>query len=98
MPRKKAEGEPKSVSFKSAKGEVTFTARSRKELPEPEPVLEEVQDIEEVPEPPPLVRQPRRQQNVPPAPATPGLYDSLHEHLQTRAERHSQRWADFLIT
>ena len=94
MPRKKAEGEPKSVSFKSAKGDVTFTARSRKKLPDPEPVLEKEQDIEEVPE----TLKPRRQQNIPPAPVTPGLYDSLHEHLQTRSERHSQRWADFLIS
>ena len=94
MPRKKAEGEPKSVSFKSTKGEVSFTARSRKKKPpSPEPILEKEEE-----EPPPQVRQPRRQQNIPKAPETPGLYDSLHEHLSTRAERHSQKWGDFLIS
>ena len=94
MPRKKAEGEAKSVSFKSAKGVVSFKARSRKTALEvtPEEVLEVPQ------EPPPLVRQPRRQKGVSPAPETPGLYDSLHEHLSTRAERHSQKWGDFLIS
>ena len=92
MPRKKAEGEPKSVSFKSAKGEVSFTARSRKKkIPDPEPVLEKEEEA-------PQVRQPRRQQSIPKAPETPGLYDSLHEHLSTRAEQHSARWADFLIS
>ena len=40
MPRKEAEGEPKSVSFKTAKCEVSFTARSRKKIPDPDPVLE----------------------------------------------------------
>ena len=93
MPRKKAEGEPRSVSFKSAKGEVSFTARSRKKnLPDPEPVLEK--EEEETPQ----VRQPRRQQSVPKAPETPGMYDAIHEHLNTRAERHSQRWGEFLIS
>ena len=93
MPRKKAEGEPKSVTFKSAKGEVSFTARSRKQqIPESEPVLEK--EEEETPQ----VREPRRQQSIPKAPETPGLYDSIHEHLNTRSERHSQRWADFLIS
>ena len=92
MPRKKAEGEPKSVSFKSAKGEVSFTARSRKKkLPDPEPVLEK--EEEETPQVPP-----RRQQNIPKAPETPGMYDAIHEHLNTRAERHSQRWGEFLIS
>ena len=78
--RMKPEGEPKSVSFKSANGDVSFTARSRKKaVPEPEPVL---QDIEDVP----------KQATDP-----PGLYEMMHEHLNTRANRRVNAWQEFNI-
>ena len=43
--RTKPEGEPKNVTFKSTKGDVSFTARSRKKLPDPEPVLQDIEDV-----------------------------------------------------
>ena len=43
--RTKPEGEPKSVAFKSAKGDISFTARSRKKTPKTDPVLQDVEDI-----------------------------------------------------
>ena len=51
--RTKPEGEPKSVTFKSTKGDVSFTARSRKKLPDPEPVLQDIEDVpkQEAPQP-----------------------------------------------
>ena len=54
--RMKPEGEPKSVAFKSSKGDVSFTARSRKKLPDPEPVLQDIEDApkQEAQEPPGL--------------------------------------------
>ena len=76
--RAKPEGEPKSVTFKSTKGDVSFTARSRKKLPDPEPV----QDIEDVPK-----------QEAP----QPGLYELMHEHLHTRANRRVSAWQEFNI-
>ena len=78
--RMKPEGEPKSVAFKSAKGDVSFTARSRKKLPDPEPVL---QDIEE----------PKQEVQAEP----PGLYEMMHEHLHTRANRRVSAWQEFNI-
>ena len=77
--RAKPEGEPKSVTFKSTKGDVSFTARSKKKLPDPEPVL---QDIEDVPK-----------QEVQAA-DPPGLYELLHEHLNTRANRRMSAWQE----
>ena len=78
--RMKPEGEPKSVAFKSAKGDVSFTARSRKKLPDPEPVLQDIEDApkQEVQEP-------------------PGLYEMMHEHLNTRANRRVSAWQEFNI-
>ena len=76
--RTKPEGEPKSVAFKSAKGDVSSTARSRKKLPDPEPVL---QDIEDVPK--------QEVQEL------PGLYEMMHEHLNTRANRRVNAWQEF---
>ena len=80
--RTKPEGEPKSVAFKSAKGDVSFTARSRKKLPDPEPVL---QDIEDVPKQEVQAAEP------------PGLYEMMHEHLHTRANRRVSAWQEFNI-
>ena len=83
--RAKPEGEPKDVAFKSAKGDVSFTARSRKKLPDPEPVL---QDIEEAPQ----------KQEVRFSPAEPpGLYEMMHEHLHTRANKRVSAWQEFNI-
>ena len=80
--RTKAEGEPKSVIFKSTKGDVSFTARSRKKLPDPGPIL---QDIEDVPKQEVQAAQP------------PGLYELMHEHLNTRANRRMSAWQEFNI-
>ena len=80
--RTKPEGEPKSVTFKNTKGDVSFTARSRKKLPDPEPVL---QDIEDVPKQEVQAAQP------------PGLYEMMHEHLHTRANRRVSAWQEFNI-
>ena len=77
--RAKPEREPKSVAFKSAQGEVSFTARSRKKLPEP--VL---QDIE------------TPKQEVPQQ-ESPGLYELMHEHLNTRSNRRMNAWQEFNI-
>ena len=80
--------EPKSVSFKSAKGDISFTARKRAKQ---EPPLEAPPP--EAPPPPPLQRQPTRVK----APPTPGFYEQLHEHLSARGAQNSQRWGQFLI-
>ena len=80
--RAKPEGEPKSVTFKSTKGDVSFTARSTKKLPDPEPVL---QDIEDVPKQEVQAAEP------------PGLYEMMHEHLHTRANRRVSAWQEFNI-
>ena len=77
--RKKPEGLPKSVAFKSAKGDINFTARSRKKLPDPEPVLQDIEDI------------PKQ------AAEPPGLYEMMHEHLHTRANRRVNAWQEFNI-
>ena len=75
--RTKPEGEPKNVTFKSTKGDVSFIARSRKKLPDPEPVLQDIEDA------------PKQDQ--------PGLYELMHEHLPTRANRRVSAWQEFNI-
>ena len=89
--RTKPEGEPKSVAFKSAKGDVSFTARSRKKLPDPEPVL---QDIEDTPKQEASFG--TSSQRFSPA-EPPGLYELMHEHLNTRANRRVNAWQEFNI-
>ena len=79
--RKKPEGLPKSVAFKCAKGDINFTARSRKKLADPEPVLQDIEDIAE----------PKQ------AAEPPGLYEMMHEHLHTRANRRVNAWQEFNI-
>ena len=78
--------EAKSVSFKSAKGDISFSARKRAKQLEVEPPLE-------APPPQPLQRQPTQVK----APPTPGFYEQLHEHLSARGAQNSQRWGQFLI-
>ena len=97
------ESEPASVSFKSAKGDVSFSARKRAKPPEAAP------PSEPEPAPAPLVRVPPAkapalrpvragpQPTRVKAPPTPGLYDMLHEHLSARGAERSQRWGQFLI-
>lgn len=97
------ESEPASVSFKSAKGDVSFSARKRAKPPEAAP------PPEPEPAPAPLVRVPPAkapalrpvragpQPTRVKAPPTPGLYDMLHEHLSARGAERSQRWGQFLI-
>ncbi len=82
--------EPKSVSFKSTKGDISFSARKRAKAEVAEA------PIEPPPSPPPLQRQPRAPTQVK-APPTPGFYEQLHEHLSARGAQKSQRWGQFLI-
>ena len=76
--RIKPDGDPTSVSFKSASGDINFTAKSRKKK---EPVL---QDID--------TQEPREVQ-----PQQEGLYELMHEHLNTRSNRRTNAWQDFNI-
>ena len=97
------ESEPASVSFTSAKGDVTFSARKRAKPPQAAP------SPEPPPVPPPLVRVPPAKAPAPhpprarpqptrvKAPPTPGLYDMLHEHLSARGAERSQRWGHVRI-
>ena len=97
------ESEPASVSFKSAKGDVSFSARKRAKP------SEAALPLEPPPAPAPLVRVPPAkapalrpvragpQPTRVKAPPTPGLYDMLHEHLSARGAERSQRWGQFLI-
>ena len=81
--RRRADDDPTSVSFKSAKGDITFTARSRKKK-----VVEEVEPAQE----------PALPQALPqPAQEAPGLYELMHEHLNTRANRRMSAWQEFNI-
>ena len=85
------ESEPASIAFKSAKGDVSFSARKRAvkfETPEAPP--------EAPPSSPPIQRQTRAPTRVK-APPTPGFYEQLHEHLSARGDQKSQRWGQFLI-
>ena len=78
--RRKADGAPTSVSFKSAKGDISFTVRSRKK--------KEVEEVEE----------PALPQAFPqPAQEAPGLYELMHEHLNTRANSRVNAWQEFNI-
>jgi hypothetical protein len=96
------ESEPASVSFKSAKGDVSFSARKRAKpeaAPPPEPEPAPAPLVRVPPAKAPALRpvragpQPTRVK----APPTPGLYDMLHEHLSARGAERSQRWGQFLI-
>ena len=78
--RRKPEGDPTSVSFESAKGDINFTARSRKKK------VEEVQPAE-----------PAQVPQAQPAQEAPGLYELMHEHLNTRANRRVNAWQEFNI-
>ena len=97
------ESEPAIVSFTSAKGDVTFSARKRAKPPDAAP------PPESPPVAAPLVRVPpakapalhparaRQQPTQVKAPPTPGLYDILHAHLSARGAERSQRWEQFRI-
>ena len=79
---------PKSVSFKSAKGDISFAARKR------------AKQVEVAEPPPEAPSPPQRQQRVSTqakAPPTPGLYALMDEHLSARGAERSQRWGQFLI-
>ena len=79
--RMKPDGEPKSVAFKSASGDVSFTARSRKKA---EPVLQDIEDL----------AAPKQEVQ---AAEPPGLYEMMHEHLHTRANKRVSAWQEFNI-
>ena len=81
------ESEPASIAFKSAKGDVSFSARKR---------AVKFETPEAPPSSPPLQRQTRAPTRVK-APPTPGFYEQLHEHLSARGDQKSQRWGQFLI-
>ena len=69
------------MTFKSAKGDVSFTARSRKKLPDPGPVLQDIEDV------------PKQEVQADP----PGVYELMHEHLNTRANKRVNAWQEFNI-
>ena len=96
------ESEPSSVSFKSAKGDVSFSARKRAKpeaapAPEPEPVPAPLERVPPAEAPALRPVRARHQPTRVKAPPTPGLYDMLHEHLSARGAERSQRWGQFLI-
>ena len=81
--RRKADGDPMNVRFESAKGDITFTAKSRKK--------------KEVEEGQPAQAEPAQVPQAQTAQEAPGLYELMHEHLNTRANRRMSAWQEFKI-